>query len=135
MLLNQRGVIELFIKLFKKPYIVRHYGAQTVEKGYASAPYTDAVMRLDVQPLTPDELMAVPEGDRTIKRVKTFGSGRLTSADEFNGITGDRLFYRDFWYECKSSVFWDHTILTHYRSEFVILPQREQEAPPEVTAK
>jgi hypothetical protein len=120
----------LLIKLFKKPYTVRQYGQQTVVKGYAGAPYTDTVTKIDVQPLTPDELMALPEGDRTVKRVKTFSGKRFTSADEFEGIPGDRLFYQGYWYECKSSVMWDHTILRHYRSDFVLLPQRDQMEPP-----
>jgi hypothetical protein len=117
--------------LFKKPYTVRVYTApQTITRGYASAPYSDKTMRLDVQPLTPDELLALPDGDRTEKRVKSFGPDKLTSADEFEGIPGVRLFYNGQWYECKSSVMRDHTILSHYRSDFVILPQREQMPPP-----
>jgi hypothetical protein len=89
-------------------------------------------MKLDVQPLTPNELMALTEGERTVKRLKTFGTSQLVSADEFTGTPGDLLFYRGYWYECKSSVFWDQTILTHYRSDFVILPPADQETPPEV---
>jgi hypothetical protein len=112
--------------LFKKPYTIRHYEAQTLINGYASAPYTDTTQRLNVQPLTPDELMALPEGDRTVKRIKTFGKLRLASADEFEGIPGDRLFYNGRWFECTSSVMWDHTFLAHYRSDFTILPQKEQ---------
>ena len=125
-------MIELFfIGLFKKPYTVRHYGANTVENGYTHSPYTDTVMKLDVQPLSSDELLALPDGDRTVKRVKSFGGGKLRSADEFEGIPGDRLFYLGRWWECTSSVMWDHTILAHYRSDFVILPQREQMPDPE----
>ena len=86
-------MIKLFIGLFKKPYTVRQHGKQAVVNGYAAATYTDTVMRLDVQPLTPDELMALPEGERTVKRVKTFGGKKLTSADGFEGIPGDCLFY------------------------------------------
>ena len=117
---------ELYIGLFKKPYTVRQHKAQTVVNGYASAPYADTVMRLNVQPLSSDELLALPDGERTVKRVKSFGPDRLTAADEFDGIPGDRLFYNGRWWECTSSVMWDHTILAHYRSDFVILPQREQ---------
>ena len=122
------------IQLFKKPYVIRHYEAQTVNAdGYASAPYTDTAAMLNVQPLSPDDLMALPEGDRTVKRVKAIGKDRLASADEFTGTPGDRLFYQGYWYECKSSVMWDHTALGHYRSDFAILPPRGQEPPPEGT--
>ena len=120
------------IGLFKKPYTVRKYGQQTITNGYASSPYTDATMRLNVQPLSPNELMALPEGERTVKRVKTFGPIKLSSADELAGTPGDRLWYKGAWYECKSSVDWDHTLLSHFQSDFVMLAQDEQDPPPEV---
>jgi len=116
----------MYIGLFKKSYTIRQHKAQTVVKGYASAPYSDTLIRLNVQPLSSNELLALPEGERTVKRVKSFGPDKLTSADDFEGVPGDRLFYNGRWYECTSSVMWDHTILAHYRSDFVILPQREQ---------
>jgi len=116
--------------LFKKPYPVRVYEAQVIVNGYASSPYHDVTMSLDVQPFTPDELMALPEGERTIKRVKSFGSAKLASANEYEGIPGVRLFYSGQWYECVSSVKWDHTILSHYRSDFTILPESAQMLPP-----
>ena len=99
--------------------------------GYPSAPYTDGTALLNVQPLSSNDLQALPEGERTVKRVKAYGSERLASADEYLGIPGDRLYYHGLWYECKSSVMWDHTLLSHYESEFVLLPESEQEDPPE----
>jgi len=122
------------IGLFKKPYPIRRYTPQTFVKGYASSEWKDGTTRLNVQPLTPDELMALPEGERTIKRIKSFGAEKLASADEMTGTPGDRIFYIGYWFECKMSVMWDHTMLSHYRSEFVILPQQAQEDPPEVPA-
>jgi len=119
------------IMLFKKPYTVRKHEAQTIIDGYPSASYADVTVLLNVQPFTPDEMQAVPEGDRTVKRVKSYGPFRLISADEYGGIPGDRLFYRGLWYECKSSVQWDHTILRHFRSDFVALPANKQPAPPQ----
>ena len=114
------------IGLFKRPYTVRKYGKQIIERGYASSPYTDITVKLDVQPLSPDELIALPEGERTVKRIKSFGSEKLASADDYDEIPGDCLYYNGFWYECKSSVQWEHTFLRHYRSEFVVLPNDKQ---------
>jgi len=125
--------LNVAIGLFKRLYTVRKHGAQTITCGYASAPYTDVRTMLNVQPLSPDELQALPEGERTVKRVKTYGAGKLTSADEYDGVPADMLFYRGQWYKCKSSVDWNHTMLSHYRSEFVILPECDQPDPPEVT--
>ena len=116
------------INIFKRLYTVRKYKPQVIEQGYASADeYMDVEMMLNVQPMSPNELMVLPEGERTLKRVKAIGSDEITAADDATGIPGDRLLYAGSWYECKSSVHWDHTMLRHYRSEFVILPYSEQE--------
>lgn len=120
------------IGLFKREYTLRRYGEQKIVGGYAAAPYTDTTAILNVQPLSSDDLQALPEGERSVKRVKSFGSEKITAANEYSNVSGDRLFYHGFWYECKSSVYWDHTFLRHYQSEFVILPPGEQEEPPEV---
>jgi hypothetical protein len=120
----------LNIRLFKKKYTIRRYDPQTIINGYAFASYTDFIVRLNVQPLTPDDLLALPEGERTVKRVKSYGPDQLQSADEFTGTPGDRLFYFGHWYQCMSSDFWHNTPLGHFQSDFVVLPQKEQEAPP-----
>lgn len=116
----------MFIGLFKKLYTIRRYGTQTIVKGYASAPHTDFMTWLDVQPYSPDDLKVLPEGERTEKRVKTFGGERLVSSDAIEGVLSDRLFYEGRWYQCTSSVMWEHTILRHYRSDFVLMSQNEQ---------
>jgi len=118
------------IGLFKKPRIIRKYGKQEIRNGLAASSFSDTTLKLDVQMLRPDELMSLPEGERTMKRVKTYGVGKLTAADEFNGVRGDMLWYRDQWYECVSSVLLENTILKHYRSEFVLVPFSKQPIPP-----
>ena len=123
--------MSLNIGLFKKKYTVRQYQPQENTNGYYAAPYSDTTMLLNVQPLTPDEQKALPEGDRTVKRLKSFGKTQLKSADEFGSTPGDRLFYGGLWYECVSSNMWDHTPLSHYESKFVVIPPAEQDEPPE----
>ena len=44
----------------------------------------------------------------------------------------DWLYYHGRWYECKSCQLWDHTILSHYESEFVVVPPGPTTTPPEV---
>jgi len=118
------------IGLFKKPYTIRRHGEQTVTDGYAWYPYTDIITRLNVQPQAPNEFDAAPEGDRTIKRLKSWGPAQLTSANEYTGQPGDYLFYKGIWYECLSSVEWDHTMLRHFQSDFTALPAEKQPDPP-----
>ena len=118
------------IGIFKRAYTIRRYGEQVISQGYAYAPYTDIVIRLNVQPLGNNELLALPEGDRTVKRVKAYSVEPLHAADEYTGTPGDRLYYRGYWYECKASIHRDNTPIGQVRSDFVILPPQEQEAPP-----
>ena len=120
--------------IFRKPCTIRRFSEQEIVRGHAVAGYTDTKTKLNVQPLSPDELQALPEGERSIKRVKAFSDYPLTAADQYIGQPGDWLFYKGHWYECKSSVQWDHTPLAHFRSEFVIVPESELEEnvePPE----
>jgi len=121
------------LSIFTRPYTVRKHLPQEIIDGYTSAAYSDVTLRLDVQPYSPDDLQALPEGARTVKRVKSFGEDELVSANDFTGTTGDLLFYRGEWYECKSSVRRDHTPLGHYRSDFVVLPSTRQTPPPEAS--
>lgn len=121
------------IDIFKKNYVIRRFGGQQFIDGYATAPYTDGTIKLNVQPLNSDEMQALPEGERTIKRLKSFGKLKLTAADQYTGVPGDRLFYYGRWYECVSSVNWDHTPISHFRSEFVAISEKSvNTAPPEV---
>jgi len=119
------------ISLFKKPYTIRKHGPQTNIDGYTAATYTDSIIKLNVQPQAPDEYAGDPLGERTIKRLKSWGPTQLTSADEYNGIPGDLLFYKSIWYECISCVDWDHTILSHFQSDFTALPASKQPLPPD----
>ena len=114
------------IKIFRRKYTVRRFGPQEdVSGGYTTAPFEDVVTPLNVQPLSTKELMALPEGDRSTKRVKAFGDLQLTAADQYQGTPGDWLFYRGAWYKCVSALPWDHTMLAHCRSEFIIVPEGE----------
>ena len=119
------------ITIWRKPYVLRRHEPQTInDKGYASAPFSDMTVHLNVQPMGANDLLALPEGARTVKRIVAFGNDELISADEINGIPGDYLFYFGAWYECTSCVRWKHTFLRHFHSQFVILPQKEQPGPP-----
>jgi hypothetical protein len=117
------------IGIFRRPYILRRFGEQTITGGYADAQYTEISVRLNVQPLSANELRALPEGERTIKRVKSFGAAKLISADTTAQTPGDWLCYDGEWYECKTCVHWLHTPLRHHEAEFVVL---EQQPPLEV---
>ena len=120
------GPFSTGIGLFKRPYTIRRHGPESNVGGYTQAKYEDFITRLNVQPQAPHDFEANPEGDRTVKHLKSWGPDMLISADEYTGTPGDLLYYHGLWYECKSSAMWDHTILSHYQSDFVALPATEQ---------
>lgn len=119
---------------FKHQYVARRLEPDTNCGGY-SAPggHEDFLVTLNVQPLSSDELQALPEGERTVKRIKSIGETKFKPADEETGTEGDRLYYDGKWYECKSCQTWDHTLLAHTEAEFVeMAPGSEGIGPPEV---
>ena len=115
----------MIVDIFRKKYTVRRHSKQQIVRGHAVYDYEELQTLLNVQPLNPDEIQALPEGERSVKRVKAFGDYPLTAADQFSGRPGDWLFYKCSWYECKSCVERDHTPIGHFRSEFVIVPETE----------
>ena len=117
--------------IFRRGFVVRRFGEEEIVNGYGVAHYEDEIASLNVQPLTTDELHALPEGERRVKRMKAFGDLVFTPADQSTGRRGDWLFYKGamdptgHWYECVSSLGWDHTMLHHCRSEFVMVAESE----------
>lgn len=114
--------------IFRKRYVVRRFKPQRIVSGYATAPYEDMAVSLNVQPLTPNELLALPEGERRFRRLKAYGDLLLTASNPKEGIPGDWLYYRGEWYKCVSAVPWDHTILSHCESQFAAVAETEPSA-------
>lgn len=113
--------------MFKKTYTLRRYGPEQ-EEGF---PYTDMSVRLNVQPVSAAELQALPEGERSVKRLKAFGRENIRTASQTDGTPADRLWYRGQWYECEGADIWDHTPLAHCESQWVAVPENApQEALP-----
>lgn len=121
---------------FKHDYTMRRFGEETVVEGFSGASHVDTAVALEnVQPLCSDELQALPEGERTVRRIKSIGSTEFRPADEKRGTPGDWLFYCGRWYECKSCQLWGHTILAHYESEFAEVPPGPGTDPPKAASE
>ena len=113
------------IGIFRKPYTIRRFQPQKITGGYAVSAYTDTAALLNVQPLTPNELQAIQEGERSVKLLKAFGDLPLTAADQQSGTPGDWLWYYGRWYKCVSASQWDHTLLAHCEAQFAAVPENE----------
>lgn len=111
--------------VFRRNFKIRRFGKEEIVDGYGHTSYEDDEVALNVQPLSADEIQALPEGERRIKRLKAYSDFIFTTADQSTGRRGDWLLYYGHWYECVSSLGWDHTILSHCKSEFVEVPESE----------
>lgn len=111
------------ISLFNKPYTIRRFnGEQRIINGYITSHYEDFTASLHIHPLSDDTINALPEGERLIKRLEGHGNIELRSANQDSDQKGDLLYYDGDWYECESSVKYDHTLLSHWNYKFIIVP-------------
>lgn len=116
--------------LFKKKYVARRFGEQRFVNGYETSPHEDFAVLLDVQPLSADELKALPEGERVVKRYKSFGASQLRAADKEAGTKADLVYIDGAWYEVKSSNPWRHiSLLAHNYVELVLVDKQPKEGP------
>ena len=115
-------MIILNIRLFNKNYWIRRFGEPRIIKGYVTSGHEDFVASLNIHPLGTDAMQALPEGQRKVKRLEGHGEIDLRVADEETGRKADMLYYHSDWYECVSCQLWDHTILSHYNYQFVLVP-------------
>lgn len=127
--------------IFRRAFVIRRFGAENIVNGYGIAQYRDEIATLNVQPLSKDELSALPSGVNRVKRMKAFGDLVFITADQTAGKRGDWLWYQGkmdpegHWYECVSSLGWDHTMLGHCRSEFVLVSDTESKRMPKPSIK
>ena len=110
------------ITLFNRLYWIRRFGEQRNVKGYMVSGHKDFGASLHINPTGSDQMQALPEGQRKMKRIEGHGIEPLLVADEKENRKGDMLWYRGDWYECVSSMLYDHTILNHYNYQFVLTP-------------
>lgn len=123
------------LSIFKKPHILRKFYPEG--NGYR---WEDQTVMLNVQPLTGKDLLALPEGERSIKRCKVIGENtcNIRVSDEEHGIWGDWLFYRGSWYKCEGADPRDATPIGQTSSQFVVVRENYPEnvlVPPEENKK
>jgi hypothetical protein len=109
---------------FERPYTVRRFGETVEVNGYETAAFAETVLQMDVQVVVPSGSEFNADGQRKSERLNSWGNDRLNTADPKTGRHGDQLLYEDgFWYECVSCRRRSHTVLRHWRGEWVRLPE------------
>ncbi len=119
------------MNIWKLKYTLRRYNPQKRKKGYTTRSHTDTTVYLNVQPID-GKTEVTAEGKRCPKHIKSFGTFPIRTENVKLGIQADRLFYDGAWYQCTQSVYWEHTPLAHYESEFALVS--EAVAPSDVQA-
>lgn len=113
------------LDIFKKSYTLRSFQKTEYTDGYPSARYSDRTVMLNVQPMTTNELIALPEGIRRDKNIKAIGKVDIRTADADSGTLADRLLYRGQWYECTGSDVWGNTPVGQTEAVFGLIPVNE----------
>ena len=54
----------MILDIFRKKYTIRRHSEQQIVRGHAVYDYDELQTLLNVQPLNPDEIQALPEGER-----------------------------------------------------------------------
>lgn len=115
--------------LWRKPQVVRRYLPSSAQGGY-SVPggYEDISIDMDVQ-VGKSETVTDEDGERALQKLEVFSDDEIRTVNEDSQTMADKLWYHGKWYECRSAIFLDNTILSHYECEFIQCLR--QEAPPE----
>lgn len=111
--------------IFKKGHVIRRFTAK-VERGRESATYADSLFWGDVQNPS-DSSARSPEGGRREPRLKVWTDEPFTPEDQIAGTHADWIWSDGCWWQCKSCRYAKNTILAHYISEFVRVPENEPE--------
>jgi predicted heme/steroid binding protein len=75
----------------------------------------DVEIEMSVQPLNGDEVVKLPEGDRSRQWMKGYTAQEMQVADEMTGRRGDFILYNGKVYEVMKSERWLQTDLNHYK--------------------
>lgn len=115
----------MVLNIFKKPYTLRRFEKSELIRGHIHAKYTDSTVMLNVQPLTTEEIMVLPEGMRKKKNIKAIGKVPIRTADEKEGTLADRIYYHGEWYECTGSDVWGNTPVGQTEAVFGLVPHEK----------
>ena len=122
------------MELWRKPYTLRRFNPQTYTNGYAvDNGYTDSIVKLDVQTNSNGNSLE-PSGQRDTQVIRAFGDFPIKAADTTAGTKGDMLWFNGKWFECTSCVFWEHTPLSHYDSQFISVTEGVEAPEPPTSA-
>lgn len=105
------------INMFVKNVVVTRYAGGVLVNGF----WTDSVastftMTASIQPARAEELVDLPQGERTNEHVKIYTESELNPADETSQTQGDRVAWNGHDYEVQKKSPWQMGgCLNHYK--------------------
>lgn len=80
-------------------------------------------MTASIQRLSPQETMAIPEGQRTSEWIRIYTATKLERTVESEKTKGDIIIYNEREYEVMKIENWTETRIHHYKAMAVLLEQ------------
>lgn len=118
----------MLLNIWQKPRTVRRFSSSESANGYEFTSHEDLTLLADVQ-TSQRHQKTEDDGDSLFQTLKVFSNDEFQTADEATGRRADLLWFQGKWFECRSSILSDNTILSHWTSEFVQC--LDQQEPPE----
>lgn len=105
------------LPLWKKKRLIRRCTGTAEVDGYNVPAFEDLYMLADVQTMD-NSVSTGLNGDIGLQKIKVFTDCEMKVASE-DGTLGDRIWFQEKWFECRSSRLSENTFLKHWTSTFV----------------
>ena len=103
---------------FRQPLTGKRFAAPTIVKGRKTAEGTESPLSFtaSVQPLSPKELNALPEGERESAKFKLYTDFALrTVVTGDAGTNPDQVQINSEWYDVTGVDVWGNNVIPHYK--------------------
>lgn len=107
-------------------YLLRRYFEPAFIRGYASIPYEDKLLLMDIQTVS-DDVITTSDGTTSVQRLKVFSDFPILVENTEKKQKADRLWFQNKWFECRSSRLSENTPLRHYTATFTELLDNDAE--------
>ena len=110
------------MKIWRKWYKLRRFGPQKIIDGFPVRTHSEKSILIDIQPDV-NSTSIDTDGKRRITRITSYGNDEVWTDSVESGIKADWIFFNGSWYECETSMYYEHTPLAHYTATWIRVPE------------
>lgn len=111
--------------IFRRPLTVTRYAnGQWVDGIWQEGVAETLTMHASVQPTSPDDMVALPEGRRDRQAFTLYSNEALRVADDDGGTNADKVEISGATYEVSARQPWQNGIVPHHRSIVTKVPDQ-----------